>query len=70
MYLLSTVLAFAEVLVLFVSAVGLFVLAASLVINKLLGLMDATVKAGSSCSRKVEGYFKIVEGIIGNVLDH
>jgi hypothetical protein len=47
MYLLSTVLAFAEVVVLFASAIGLLVLAASLVLKKFLSLTDATIKAGS-----------------------
>ena len=65
MYLLSTVLAFAEVLVLFGSATGLFVLAASLVIKKLLSLTDATIKAGSP---RAKSYIKTLNPL-GSVIE-
>jgi hypothetical protein len=64
MSVLSTVLAFAEVLVLFASAIGLVVAAASLVIKKLLSLTDAAIEAGSP---RTQSYIKTLNPL-GSVM--
>jgi hypothetical protein len=46
MYLLYSILAFAEVLVLFASAISLVVLAVRQVIKAISGLIDAAINAG------------------------
>jgi hypothetical protein len=52
MYLLYSILAFAEVLVLFASATGLVVLAVRQVIKGVSGLIDAAIDAGLPDARR------------------
>jgi hypothetical protein len=52
MYLLYSILAFAEVLVLFASAISLVVLALRQVIRAISGLIDAAINAGLPDARR------------------